>query len=218
MIISYNLHKSFPLPVGLEPYSIFCLKSMSKAGVNLLFWGWGWCWMSDKTSWKYLPLFLALSLAEGDSVCSGYCCDWDKFVLVFRDADDAWQSQNLKCLIERLKLCSKSKFQLLEVFPSVVVATQNMWLLLWRFCACRRWLVYQEVKSPHLQCNKYDHIRYVGVIWFIFHVLQLLPIRFAPKNLCCISKSTMNICKNQIGNRNSRDLVMVIASACLSIS
>ena len=34
-------------------------------------------------------------------------------------------------------------------------------------------------------------IRYVGVIWFLFHVLQLLPIRCTQQNSCCISKSTM---------------------------
>ena len=34
-------------------------------------------------------------------------------------------------------------------------------------------------------------IRYVGVIWFAFHILQLLPIRITQQNACCISKSTM---------------------------
>ena len=34
-------------------------------------------------------------------------------------------------------------------------------------------------------------IRYVGVIWFGFHVLQLLPIKLHNKIVCCISKSTM---------------------------
>ena len=29
-------------------------------------------------------------------------------------------------------------------------------------------------------------LRYVGVIWFIFHVLQLLPIWSMQQNLCCI--------------------------------
>ena len=27
-------------------------------------------------------------------------------------------------------------------------------------------------------------LRHVGVIWFVFHVLQLLPIKFAQQNLC----------------------------------
>ena len=35
------------------------------------------------------------------------------------------------------------------------------------------------------------HCWYVGVIRFVFHVLQLLPIRFTEQNLCCIGKSTM---------------------------
>ena len=33
--------------------------------------------------------------------------------------------------------------------------------------------------------------RYVGAIWFLFHVLQLLLIRLAQQNSCCISKSMM---------------------------
>jgi hypothetical protein len=34
-------------------------------------------------------------------------------------------------------------------------------------------------------------IRHVGVIWFVYHVLQLLPIRSTQQNSCCISKSTV---------------------------
>ena len=34
-------------------------------------------------------------------------------------------------------------------------------------------------------------LRYVGVIWFVLHALQLLPIRFARTKLRCINKSTM---------------------------
>ena len=34
-------------------------------------------------------------------------------------------------------------------------------------------------------------LRYVGVTWFLFHVLQRLVIKFTQQNLCCISKSTM---------------------------
>jgi hypothetical protein len=33
--------------------------------------------------------------------------------------------------------------------------------------------------------------RYVDVIWFIFHVLHLLPTIFTQHNSCCMSKSTM---------------------------
>jgi hypothetical protein len=32
---------------------------------------------------------------------------------------------------------------------------------------------------------------YVGVIWLLFHVLQLLPIVFTRQNSCCVSKPTM---------------------------
>ena len=34
--------------------------------------------------------------------------------------------------------------------------------------------------------------RYAGVVmWFVFRVLQLLPIGFTQQNSCCISKSMM---------------------------
>ena len=35
------------------------------------------------------------------------------------------------------------------------------------------------------------NLRYVDVIQFVYHVLQLLLIRIRERNLCCISKSTM---------------------------
>ena len=44
--------------------------------------------------------------------------------------------------------------------------------------------------------NKGMVIRYVGVIWFLFHVLQLLPIRFTQQNSCCINKSTIKHLQN----------------------
>ena len=34
-------------------------------------------------------------------------------------------------------------------------------------------------------------LSYVGVTRFVFHVLQLLWIRFPQQNFCCISKCTM---------------------------
>ena len=34
-------------------------------------------------------------------------------------------------------------------------------------------------------------LRCMGVIWFVFHVLDFLPIRFTKQNSCSISKSTM---------------------------
>jgi hypothetical protein len=45
--------------------------------------------------------------------------------------------------------------------------------------------------------NSYCNLlRYAGVIWFVFHVLQLLLIRFIQQNSCCISKSTMKHLQN----------------------
>jgi hypothetical protein len=60
--------------------------------------------------------------------------------------------------------------------------------------------------------------RYVGVVWFHFHVFQVLSIRFIQQNSCCIRKSTMKHMQNRISNWNSSDLVVVIGSACLLIS
>jgi hypothetical protein len=40
-------------------------------------------------------------------------------------------------------------------------------------------------------------LRYVGVMWFLFHVLQLLLIRFTQQNSHWISRSTTNICKDR---------------------
>ena len=37
----------------------------------------------------------------------------------------------------------------------------------------------------------YRDIGYVAAIWFILHVLQLLPITLTQQNLSCISKSMM---------------------------
>ena len=48
-----------------------------------------------------------------------------------------------------------------------------------------------EIEKNHgsiaLRLN-YFNVWYVGVIWFVFHVLQFVPIRFTQQNLCCISK------------------------------
>ena len=52
------------------------------------------------------------------------------------------------------------------------------------------------------------------VIWFIVHVLQLIPIRFTQQISCCISKSIMK----RLLKSTFHDLVMVIGSACLLIS
>ena len=37
----------------------------------------------------------------------------------------------------------------------------------------------------------YPLLRYVGVIWFLFHVLRFLPIGFTLQIMCCISESMM---------------------------
>ena len=57
----------------------------------------------------------------------------------------------------------------------------------------------------------------MGVIWFIFHALQLLPIRFTQQNSCCISKSIMKHMQNRIKIWTSPYLGMVIGSSCLLI-
>ena len=60
-------------------------------------------------------------------------------------------------------------------------------------------------------------VRYMSVIWFAFHVLQLLLIVFTQQNSCCISKSTMKYVQNRIENRAFLDLVMIITSASLLV-
>jgi hypothetical protein len=63
-------------------------------------------------------------------------------------------------------------------------------------------------------------IRYVGVIWFISHVLQLMPIIITQPNLCCSRKSTMKHLqkKKTYWKSDLPCLIMVIRSACLLIS
>ena len=48
----------------------------------------------------------------------------------------------------------------------------------------------------------------MGVIWFAFHVLRLLSIRFPRQNLRCTSNSTMKHLQNRIESRNSLDMVI----------
>jgi hypothetical protein len=61
-------------------------------------------------------------------------------------------------------------------------------------------------------------LRYAGVIWFIFHVLQLLPIRFTQQNLCCINISMMKHLQEPNWKSDFPWLFMVIESACLLTS
>ena len=61
--------------------------------------------------------------------------------------------------------------------------------------------------------NAGSNLMFVGVIWFVFHVLQLIPIRFTKQNTCCISKRI--IYKSRIENWTSLDLVMIIEITCL---
>ena len=49
------------------------------------------------------------------------------------------------------------------------------------------WLWLREWRCSH---DGRVYLRCVDVIWFVFHVLQLLLIRFAQQNMCCIRKST----------------------------
>ena len=59
-------------------------------------------------------------------------------------------------------------------------------------------------------------LRYVGVIWYLFHVLLLLLIRCVHNKSCvAVASSQCNISNNRIENRTSLDLVMVIESVQL---
>ena len=56
----------------------------------------------------------------------------------------------------------------------------------------------QGLKKTSLNTDCHRHyLRYVGVIWFLLHVLQLLPTRVAQQNMYCISKSTMKHMQKQ---------------------
>jgi hypothetical protein len=52
-------------------------------------------------------------------------------------------------------------------------------------------IIYSIIITVKKKMNVVDivTIRYVGVIWFAFHVLQLLLIRLTQQNLCYISNS-----------------------------
>ena len=60
-------------------------------------------------------------------------------------------------------------------------------------------------------------LRYVGVIWSIFRVLQLLPLGFMQRDCVALANLRRRFDKNETGNRTSLDLVMVIESACFLI-
>ena len=60
-------------------------------------------------------------------------------------------------------------------------------------------------------------VRYVGAIRFVFHGLQLLPIKFTQCNLCCIIKSTIEYQRKSSEDWSSHDLVMLIGNASLLI-
>ena len=71
----------------------------------------------------------------------------------------------------------------------------------------------------HLNVNDcVEHFRSVGVICFVFHILQLMWITFTQQNSCCNSKSTMKHMQNWIENWTSPYLVIIIRSASLLIS
>ena len=56
-----------------------------------------------------------------------------------------------------------------------------------------QFVVRKNSLNPLSLCFKpSSHIRHVGVIWIVFHVLQsLLLIRYKYQNMCCTSKSKM---------------------------
>ena len=57
-------------------------------------------------------------------------------------------------------------------------------------------------------------LRYVGVIRFVFHVLQLLPMTFIHKETCvALTNLQRSITKNRIENRISTVLVTVVGNA-----
>ena len=72
--------------------------------------------------------------------------------------------------------CLSAKFSMKLTLRQIIYHAWSHWLDLVR-----------SGESPNITRS----IRYVRVIWFIFHVLQLLPIRFKQQNVCCNSKSTM---------------------------
>ena len=61
------------------------------------------------------------------------------------------------------------------------------------------------------------HLRYVGVIQFVFYVLQLLQIIFHVTKLCCSSKSLMKHQQTWIDNWTSPYKNAVIGSAYMLI-
>ena len=57
--------------------------------------------------------------------------------------------------------------------------------VLWRM-AIKKWSVALTTSKVH-----------VGIIWFVFHVPQLVPLRFTQQNLHCINKSMMKDTKKR---------------------
>ena len=58
------------------------------------------------------------------------------------------------------------------------------------------------------------------LVWFVFHGLQLLPIRLKRTNKPCVALANLrwSISNNQCGSRTAPDLLMVIQHICLLIS
>ena len=54
-------------------------------------------------------------------------------------------------------------------------------------------------------------LRYAGVSWVVFHVVQLLPIIFTQQELCCIGKLTM---KHLHKPERKSDLVLFSCDFC----
>lgn len=74
-------------------------------------------------------------------------------------------------------------------------------------------------RSPFgLQNSESSLDRYVCGIWFLFHVLQLLPIIFIYRNLCCICKAMMQHQRRLDWKSNLPWFrYMIVESACLLI-
>ena len=82
--------------------------------------------------------------------------------------------------------CILTVYVLRDLFGVLNFNRTNSWNFLGNVSSTMNWWASKgQMTSLGSKC----HLRYVGVIWFVFHVLQLLPIRFTQQNSCCISKS-----------------------------
>ena len=79
-------------------------------------------------------------------------------------------------------ICDSMRNECLFIYVEVAQAsTQGRWVLSGSFLLMRP-------------------LSYVGVIWFVLHVLQLLLVTFTQQNLCCMSKTMMKHMQNWVEN------------------